>query len=99
MKVATWHGGTRFTVDRVPEPAPGPGEVIVRVDYNLSDREIAIRGAFGRGSAFFARALALLPSLDLPPLIATRFPLDRVPEAMAAANGRGLETAIAPCTP
>lgn len=31
IKVATWHGETRFTLDEVPEPAPGPGEVLVAV--------------------------------------------------------------------
>ncbi len=31
MRVATWRGETRFTIDEVPEPAPGPGEVLVRV--------------------------------------------------------------------
>jgi L-iditol 2-dehydrogenase len=32
MKVATWHGGTKFTVDTVPDPSPGPGEVLVKID-------------------------------------------------------------------
>jgi L-iditol 2-dehydrogenase len=31
MRVATWHGETRFTLDDVPEPVPGPGEVLVAV--------------------------------------------------------------------
>jgi L-iditol 2-dehydrogenase len=31
MKVATWHGGTRFTLDDVPEPVAGPGQVVVEV--------------------------------------------------------------------
>ena len=31
MKLATWRGGTRFTLDEAPEPAPGPGEVLVDV--------------------------------------------------------------------
>jgi L-iditol 2-dehydrogenase len=31
MKVATWHGESRFTVDEVAEPAPGPGQVLVEV--------------------------------------------------------------------
>ena len=66
--------------------------------YDLHYREIAIRGAFGRGSAF-ARTLALLPSLGLPPLISARFPLARIDDAMAAATeGRGLKTALAPRT-
>src|SRR5258708_25580966 len=32
MKVATWHGGTRFTLDEVPEPIAGPGQVVVAVE-------------------------------------------------------------------
>src|SRR2546427_7290368 len=32
MKVATWHGGTRFTLDEVPEPIAGPGQVIAAVE-------------------------------------------------------------------
>ncbi len=31
MKVATWRGGDRFTLDEVPEPAPGRGQVLVEV--------------------------------------------------------------------
>jgi L-iditol 2-dehydrogenase len=31
MKVATWRGGTRFTLDEVPEPVAGPGQVVVEV--------------------------------------------------------------------
>lgn len=31
MKVATWRGESRFTIDDAPEPAPGPGEVLVAV--------------------------------------------------------------------
>ena len=31
MRVATWRGGSRFTVDDAPEPAPGPGQVLVSV--------------------------------------------------------------------
>jgi threonine dehydrogenase-like Zn-dependent dehydrogenase len=31
MKVATWRGETRFTLDEAPEPVPGPGEVLVAV--------------------------------------------------------------------
>jgi len=32
MNVATWHGGTRFTLDEVPEPVAGPGQVVVAVE-------------------------------------------------------------------
>ena len=31
MKVATWRGAQRFTVDDVPDPAPGPGQALVAV--------------------------------------------------------------------
>jgi L-iditol 2-dehydrogenase len=31
MRVATWRGETRFTLDEVPEPVPGPGEVLLAV--------------------------------------------------------------------
>src|SRR2546422_6127514 len=31
MKVATWRGEARFTIDEVPEPAPGPGQVVVDI--------------------------------------------------------------------
>ncbi|HEY3065517.1 MAG TPA: alcohol dehydrogenase catalytic domain-containing protein [Methylomirabilota bacterium] len=31
MKVATWRGGPRFTIDDAPEPTAGPGQVVVEV--------------------------------------------------------------------
>src|SRR5262245_24769045 len=31
MKVATWQGADRFTIDSAPEPVAGPGEVVVAV--------------------------------------------------------------------
>jgi L-iditol 2-dehydrogenase len=31
MMVATWQGGSHFSVDRVPEPDAGPGQVLVEV--------------------------------------------------------------------
>jgi L-iditol 2-dehydrogenase len=31
MKVATWRGETRFTLDELPDPVPGPGQVLVGV--------------------------------------------------------------------
>jgi L-iditol 2-dehydrogenase len=31
MKVATWRGGTRFTVDDVPEPVPARGQAVVAI--------------------------------------------------------------------
>jgi len=32
MKVATWRGEARFTIDEVPDPAPGPGQVVVDIN-------------------------------------------------------------------
>ena len=31
MKVATWRGESRFSLDDVPEPTPGQGQVLVAV--------------------------------------------------------------------
>jgi len=31
VRVATWRGGTRFSLDEVPDPVPGPGRVVVDV--------------------------------------------------------------------
>jgi L-iditol 2-dehydrogenase len=31
VKTATWRGGARFTLDEVPDPAPGPGQALVAV--------------------------------------------------------------------
>ena len=31
MRVATWRGESRFTIDEVPEPEPGPHEVLVSI--------------------------------------------------------------------
>ena len=31
MRAATWHGESRFTLDDLPEPTPGPGEVLIAV--------------------------------------------------------------------
>jgi L-iditol 2-dehydrogenase len=31
VRIATWRGGTRFTLDEVPEPVAGPGQVVVDV--------------------------------------------------------------------
>jgi D-arabinose 1-dehydrogenase-like Zn-dependent alcohol dehydrogenase len=32
MKVATWQGESRFTIDDVPDPAAGKGQVLVAVN-------------------------------------------------------------------
>jgi L-iditol 2-dehydrogenase len=31
VRVATWRGGSRFTLDEAPEPVPGPGQAVVAV--------------------------------------------------------------------
>lgn len=31
MKLATWRGAARFTIDEVPDPSPGPGQALVAV--------------------------------------------------------------------
>jgi L-iditol 2-dehydrogenase len=31
MRAATWHGDNRFTLDDLPEPVPGPGQVLLAV--------------------------------------------------------------------
>jgi L-iditol 2-dehydrogenase len=31
MKLATWRGGARFSIDEVPDPVPAPGQVLVAV--------------------------------------------------------------------
>jgi L-iditol 2-dehydrogenase len=31
MRVATWRGGARFTIDEAPDPVPGPGQAVVAV--------------------------------------------------------------------
>jgi threonine dehydrogenase-like Zn-dependent dehydrogenase len=31
VRAATWHGDSRFTLDDLPEPVPGPGQVLVAI--------------------------------------------------------------------
>jgi L-iditol 2-dehydrogenase len=62
--------------------------------WDVHFREIRIHGAFGRGSAY-RRALKLMPTLRIKPLVTARFPLDRIEEAFAHATaGRGVKTMI-----
>jgi L-iditol 2-dehydrogenase len=64
--------------------------------FDVHYREITIHGAFGRGRSF-QRALKLMPTLGVKPLITARFPLARVEEAFAHATaGRGVKTIITP---
>lgn len=64
--------------------------------WDIHYREIRIHGAFGRGGSF-RRALALMPKLDVTPLVTARFPLTRIEDAFAHATaGRGVKTIITP---
>lgn len=64
--------------------------------YDVHFREIRIHGAFGRGGAY-RRALKLMPTLGVKPLVTARFPLDRIEAAFAHATaGRGVKTIITP---
>ena len=64
--------------------------------FDVHFREIKIHGAFGRGTAY-RRALRLMPTLRVKPLVTARFPLDRIEEAFAHATaGRGVKTMITP---
>ncbi|HIC25401.1 MAG TPA: dehydrogenase, partial [Gammaproteobacteria bacterium] len=31
MRVATWRGGSEFTLDTVDDPSPGTGQVVIKV--------------------------------------------------------------------
>ena len=73
MRAATWHGGTRFTVDEAPDPTPGPGEVVVRVDtVGICGTDVHItQGLFPAtppavlGHEFSGRVAAVGPGVDL----------------------------------
>ncbi|MBI4306095.1 MAG: alcohol dehydrogenase catalytic domain-containing protein [Chloroflexi bacterium] len=32
MKVAMWHGAGKFVIEEKPDPSPGPGQVVIKVD-------------------------------------------------------------------
>jgi threonine dehydrogenase-like Zn-dependent dehydrogenase len=64
--------------------------------FDVHYREITIHGAFGRGRSF-RRALALMPTLRVKPLVTARFPLAKIEDAFAHATaGRGVKTIITP---
>jgi threonine dehydrogenase-like Zn-dependent dehydrogenase len=75
-------GGTLVQVS-VPPTAARPA---LRA-YELFSRELTIRGSFVRTTEF-RRAVDLLATLDLAPLITQRFPLREVDKAITAARGR-----------
>jgi L-iditol 2-dehydrogenase len=78
---------------------PRPGGTLVQVSvpptsarvtlppYDLFARELTIRGSYIRTTEF-GRAVDLLGTLDLSPLISRQFPLGRIHEAIDAARSR-----------
>src|SRR5215470_3685416 len=59
MKAVTWRGGSQFTIDEVPEPVAGPGQVLV-AGHEYS----GVVRAVGRGvpKRLIGRAVACEPS-------------------------------------
>lgn len=75
--------------------APTSAEITLR-PYDLFERELTLRASFIR-TYEFRRAVALLPILELEPLIGERFPLPRILDAFAAAGSRrGVKTLVTP---
>jgi L-iditol 2-dehydrogenase len=75
-------GGTVIQVS-----VPMSGVVLALAAYDLFARELTIRGSFVRTNEF-RRAVELLATLDLAPLITERFPLTEVRAAFEAARSR-----------
>ena len=74
---------------------PTSDEVSLR-PYELFERELTLHFSYVRTNEF-QRAVALLPSLRLEPLLTHRYPLDQTMEAIRAASGRqGLEIQVQP---
>jgi 2-desacetyl-2-hydroxyethyl bacteriochlorophyllide A dehydrogenase len=74
---------------------PGTAELSLK-SYELFERELTIRTSFIRAFEF-RRAVELLSVLDVEPLLGTRFPLEQVHDAFAAAAGRrGVKTLVTP---
>ena len=64
--------------------------------YELFARELTIRGSYIRTTEF-RRAVDLLGTLDLAPLISQRYPLRRIHDAVHAARGReGIRVLVGP---
>ena len=75
--------------------APADAEVALR-PYELFERELTLRASFIR-TYEFRRAVALLPRLEIAPLLGDRFPLPRIHDAFAAAaSRRGVKTLVTP---
>jgi threonine dehydrogenase-like Zn-dependent dehydrogenase len=74
---------------------PATAELTLK-SYELFERELTIRTSFIRAQEF-RRAVELLAVLDVEPLLGTRFPLERVHDAFAAAGSRqGVKTLVTP---
>jgi 2-desacetyl-2-hydroxyethyl bacteriochlorophyllide A dehydrogenase len=74
---------------------PATAELTLK-SYELFERELTIRTSFIRAFEF-RRAVELLAVLDVEPLLGTRFPLERVHDAFAAAGSRqGVKTLVTP---
>ena len=75
--------------------APADAEIVLR-PYELFERELTLRASFIRAYEF-RRAVALLPRLDIEPLLGARFPLPEIHAAFAAAaSRRGVKTLVTP---
>jgi len=74
---------------------PATAELTLKT-YELFERELTIRTSFIRAYEF-RRAVELLAVLDVAPLLGTRFPLERIHDAFAAASSRqGVKTLVTP---
>jgi 2-desacetyl-2-hydroxyethyl bacteriochlorophyllide A dehydrogenase len=75
--------------------APASAEIALR-PYELFERELTIRASFIRAYEF-RRAVALLPVLQIEPLLGERFPLERIRDAFTAtATRRGVKSLVTP---
>jgi L-iditol 2-dehydrogenase len=99
--------GTERTLEQAFE-LPRQGGTLVQVSvppttarpawaaYELFARELTIRGSYIRTTEF-RRAVDLLATLDLAPLISQRFPLRDIHQAIDAARGRqGIRILVGP---
>jgi 2-desacetyl-2-hydroxyethyl bacteriochlorophyllide A dehydrogenase len=85
------HGGTVVQVS-----VPMTGVTLALPAYELFARELTIRGSFIRTTEF-RRAVELLATLDLAPLITERFALSQVKAAFEAArHRRGARVLVGP---
>jgi L-iditol 2-dehydrogenase len=87
------HGGTVVQVS-----VPMTGVTLALPAYDLFARELTIRGSFIRTTEF-RRAVDLLTTLDLAPLITERYPLSQVKAAFEAArHRRGARVLVGPAS-